>query len=56
MKPFAGAFLRRYRLSSASNAQRAAEALLKRDVIDRDNGSFLFLDRFFRLWVERLPQ
>jgi AAA+ ATPase superfamily predicted ATPase len=56
VKPFAGSFVRRYRLSSASNAQRAADTLLKRDVIDRDNGSFLFLDRFFRLWVERLPR
>lgn len=53
-KPFSGAFVRRHGLRSYSNAQRAAEALLKRDLIDRDNGSFLFLDRFFRLWVQRL--
>ncbi len=54
VKPFAGSFVRRHGLRSSSNAQRAAEALLKRDVLDRDNGSFLFLDRFFRLWVQRL--
>ena len=54
IEPFAGAFVRRYGLRSASNAQRAAEALLKRDLLDRDNGSFIFLDRFFRLWVRRL--
>ena len=56
VKPFSGAFVRRYRLRSSSNAQRAAEALTKRDVVDRDNGTFLFLDRFFRLWVQRLQR
>ena len=54
VKAFSGTFVRRYRLSSSSTAQRAAEVLLKRDVLDRDNGSFLFIDRFFRLWVRRL--
>lgn len=54
VQPFSEGFTRRYGLRSSSNAQRAAESLLKRDVIDRDNGSFLFLDRFFRLWVGRL--
>jgi hypothetical protein len=28
------------------------EALLAKDVIDRDNGSFLITDRFFRLWIQ----
>ena len=52
MKVFGGDFVNRYGLSSASNAQRAVEALLTRDVIDRDNGSFLITDRFFRLWIQ----
>jgi len=34
-----------------SSVQRATAALLKRDIIDRDNGSFLITDRFFRLWI-----
>lgn len=54
VKPFSRDFIRRYRLGSSSNAQRAAEVLQKHDVLDRDNGSFLFLDRFFRLWVRQL--
>jgi hypothetical protein len=29
------------------------ESLLEKDVIDRDNGSFLISDRFFRLWLQR---
>jgi uncharacterized protein len=55
-EPFSGAFVRRFGLRTSSNAQRAAEALLKRNVVDRDNGSFLFLDRFFRLWVQGLQR
>ena len=52
-KPFAGAFVRRHGLGSSSSSQRAVEALLNRDVIDRDNGSFLITDRFFRIWIQR---
>ncbi len=37
-----------------SNAQRAVDGLLDRDVIDRENGSYLITDRFFRLWVQRV--
>jgi uncharacterized protein len=53
VKPFAGAFVRRHRLGSASNSQRAVESLLNRDLIDRDNGSFLISDRFFRIWIRQ---
>ena len=52
VKVFAGEFVSRHGLSSASNAQRAVEALLAKDVIDRDNGSYVISDRFFRLWIQ----
>ena len=52
VKIFAGEFVRRYGLGSASNVQRAVDGLLARDIIDRDNGSFLITDRFFRLWIQ----
>jgi len=52
VKPFAGQFVQRAGLGSPSNAQRAVDSLLERDVIDRDNGSFVITDRFFRLWIE----
>jgi hypothetical protein len=52
VKVFAGEFVSRYGLSSASNVQRAVEALLVKDIIDRDDGSFLITDRFFRLWIQ----
>jgi hypothetical protein len=56
VKVFAGEFVSRYGLSSASNAQRAVESLLAKDVIDRDNGSFLITDRFFRLWIQSVQR
>jgi hypothetical protein len=53
MKPFAATFTRRWGLQSASNAQRAVEGLVEKDLIDRENGSFVIVDRFFRLWIRR---
>ncbi len=52
--PFSGAFVQDYLLGTASNAQRAAQALLERDVIDRDDGSFTITDRFLRIWLRRM--
>jgi len=52
VKVFAANFLSRYGLGSPSNAQRAFQTLLAKDIIDRDNGSFLITDRFFRLWIQ----
>jgi len=54
VKPFAGHFVQRAGLGSPSNAQRAVDSLLERDIIDRDNGSFIITDRFFRLWVQQV--
>jgi hypothetical protein len=51
VKPFSSAFTRRHGLRSASNAQRASEALVERDVVDPEDGSFVIVDRFFRLWI-----
>jgi len=53
VRPFAAAFVHRYGLGSASSCQQAAKALLARDLIDRDNGSFAIVDRFFRIWVQK---
>lgn len=54
IKPYSSAFTRRYGLRSASNAQRVTQALVEKDIIDPDNGSFVIVDRFFRLWIARL--
>lgn len=53
-QPYSAAFVNRNGLGSPSSAQRAAEALTERDLIDREGGSFVVLDRFFRLWIRRM--
>ena len=53
VKVFSADFIQTYGLRSPSNAQRSATALLERDIIDRSNGSFVVVDRFFRLWIQR---
>ncbi len=53
-RPFSAEFVRAHGLRTPSNAQRAAEALLRLDVVDREGGSFVVSDRFFKLWVRRL--
>jgi uncharacterized protein len=52
VQPFSSEFIGQYGLGSGSNVQRAVDSLIEKDVIDRDNGSFLISDRFFRLWVQ----
>jgi len=52
VQPFSSEFIGQYGLGSGSNVQRAVDSLIEKDVIDRDNGSFLIGDRFFRLWVQ----
>lgn len=49
----AASFFTRHALSSASSVQRATEALLARDLIERDEGGYLIADRFLRLWIRR---
>jgi len=51
VKVFSAEFVQKYDLGTASNAQRAVNSLLERDVIDRSNGSFIIVDRFFRIWI-----
>jgi len=56
VKPFASDFVRRFNLSTTSSAQRAIEGLLHRDLIERDDGSFVISDRFFRLWIRHAEE
>lgn len=53
VKVYASDFVRRYRLRSPASAQRVVAKLLETDIIDRDNGSFIIGDRFFRIWIRR---
>lgn len=51
-QPFSAEFLSSRGLA-ASSAHRAAEALLQRDVIDREAGGYLITDRFLGVWLAR---
>jgi hypothetical protein len=53
VQAFSAEFVRDNALGTPSNAQRAAEALLKLDVIDRQAGAFVITDRFMKLWIRR---
>jgi len=50
---YSTAFRERHDLGASSTVQRAATALLRRDVIDRSNGGYVVSDRFLRLWIRR---
>lgn len=52
VSPYSSAFLERYGLGQASAVQRLSEALIRRDVVDRDGRSFIISDRFFRIWIQ----
>lgn len=54
VKPFSSDFVQQYGLRTPSNAQRAADSLLEKDIIDREDGSFIITDRFLKLWIQRL--
>ena len=54
VKPFASDFIQCYGLGSPSNVQRVVEALTEKDIIERDNGSFIIIDRFFRIWIQKI--
>jgi len=53
-KPFSGEFIGNHGLGSASTAQRAAQALMQKDLVDRENGAFSIMDRFLRLWIQKV--
>jgi hypothetical protein len=48
---FSAEFIRKYQLGSSSNAQRAVDLLMKKDIIDKEGGGIVIPDRFFRLWI-----
>ena len=50
---FGTSFIRKYNLSTPSSVQRAVDNLLERDIIDREEGAYFIVDRFFQLWISR---
>jgi hypothetical protein len=54
VRVFASDFLQRYNLRSPSNAQRVVGSLMEKDVIDRNDSSFVISDRFFKIWINQI--
>ena len=48
---FSAEFIRKYQLGSSSNVQRAADLLLRKDILRKEETGMIIPDRFFRLWI-----
>lgn len=46
------AFIKKYRLPSASSVQAALKGLLEKDFITKEQGTYQVYDRFFSLWLK----
>lgn len=47
------AFIKKYKLLSASSVSSAAKALLERDFVTNEKGTYCVYDQFFALWLAR---
>lgn len=50
---YSNEFLSRYNLGSASSIQKALQALIEKDALDRENGKYLIVDIFFKRWIHK---
>ncbi len=48
-----GAFIKKYRLSSASSVMSAVKALLDKDFLTQEGDAYVPYDQFFALWLSR---
>lgn len=46
-----GAFIRKYRLASASSVQSALKGLLEKDFVTQEQGFYQIYDKFFGMWL-----
>ncbi len=53
VQAFSGQFLSRHRLGNPSSIQKALQALIEKDLLDRENDHFVFQDPFFALWLQK---
>lgn len=48
-----GAFIKKYKLASASSVQSALKGLLEKDFITHEQGIYQIYDRFFGIWLKQ---
>lgn len=51
-----GAFIKKYRLWSASSVMSALKALLDKDFVTQEDGAYIPYDQFFALWLQRMQR
>jgi len=47
-----GAFIKKYRLASASSVQSALKGLLEKDFVTQEKGVYQIYDRFLGIWLK----
>ena len=47
-----GAFIKKYRLASASSVQAALKGLLEKDFVTQEKGVYQIYDRFLGIWLK----
>jgi len=50
---FSNKFLETYSLGSSSSIQKALKKLLKKELVQQENGSYIIYDLFFKKWIRR---
>jgi len=50
---FSQDFLQQYNLGSPASVQTSVNLLMSREILDRENGRYLFLDVFFKEWIRK---
>lgn len=53
VQPTSGAFIKKYKLSTASSIQRSLSSLLEKDIISSEPGKYYVYDYFFLFWLQR---
>lgn len=52
-QPTSAAFIKKYKLSTASSIQRSLTSLLDKDIISSESGKYYIYDYFFLFWLQR---
>ncbi len=49
---FSNEFIKKYNLSSASSVQKAIKALLEKEIVEKNDTKYIFIDIFFKRWLK----
>lgn len=51
---FSQQFITRYQLNSPSLVKKSLSLLMKKDILEKDNGHYIFTDLWFSVWIKNL--